>query len=642
MKLLRPVLLAALLLPLTTFAQSYTTSATTTKRARNLMEDAKGALLQQQYEQAVKPLEAATNEDPKFIDAFELLGEVYGQLGAFDKADKAFEQTIVLNPDYKPKVYYFLAQSYWESDKFDEAGTAAAKFLSYRDQFDEWVAKAQTIQRNAPFAKQAVANPVPFNPKNLGPNVNAVGIDDYSPSISADNSTLIFNRNVPTGRGMPQEDFYVSTFADSAWQPARDFGEPLNTPNNEGAQKLTADGRYLFFTACNRPTGNGSCDIYVAKIEGLKCTGVKNLGFPISMQTWDSQPSISADGKDLYFTSNDRPDAVGTYDIYVSHRQPDGKWGIPENLGNVINTPEQESYPYIHPDNQTLYFASAGHPGMGGLDIFVSRRGADGKWGTPVNLGYPINTKADDNGLVVSIDGTTAYYASKPKGRNDFDLYSFTLPQGMRPVATTYVKGVIRDKVTKQPVQASVELISLNDSTRRTVINSETDGTFLQSMPTGSQYALNISKPNYLFYSANFSLEKQTDASHPYVLNVDLEPVAVGSSVVLNNVFFDVDKYNLKEQSMTELNRLYEFMQSNPKVKVEISGHTDNTGSEASNKTLSENRAKSVADYLQSKGIATARLQYKGYGSTRPVATNDTDEGRALNRRTEAKIVSVD
>lgn len=629
------------LLPVTLFAQTFTTEGTTTNKARKSMDEAKGWVMQQQYEKAVKPLQDAASEDPNFYDAYSLLGEVYQQIGDHAKAVEAFEQAIALAPEHKPKIYYFAAQSYWAIDKFDDALRSAEKFLSYPNQNEQWIAVAKRIKANAVFAKQAFANPVPFNPKNLGPNINTVGIDDYSPSISADNSTLIFNRNYPGERGRPQEDFYISTAKDSSWTQAVAFGAPLNTEQNEGAQKLSADGRYLFFTACNRPQGFGSCDIYVSQLVNGVSTGVKNLGFPISMKTWDSQPSISADGKDLYFTSTGRPDATGDMDLYVSRRQADGTWGIPVNLGNTINTPFEESYPYIHPDNQTLYFASNGHPGMGGLDIYVSRRGADGKWGTPINIGFPINTKGNENGLVVSIDGTTAYYASTPKGRNDFDLFSFSLPQNVRPVTTTYVKGIIRDKATKKPVQATVELIALNDSTRRTVINSESDGTFLQSMPTGNEYALNIGKTGYLFYSANFSLSKANDATNPFVLNVDLEPVAIGSSVVLNNVFFDVDKFDLKSESKVELNKLYDFMKTNPKVKLEISGHTDNTGSEAANKTLSENRAKSVANYLQAKGIDAARLKYKGYGSTKPIATNDTDAGRALNRRTEAKIIGM-
>ena len=628
--------------PATLFAQTFTTESTTTNKARKSMEEAKGLLMQQQLEKAVKPLQDAASEDPKFYDAHALLGEVYQQTGQHEKAVGAFEKAVALAPDHKPKTFFFASQSYWAIDRFDDAARSAEKFLSYPDQFGEWTAAAKRIQANAGFAKQAVSNPVPFNPRNLGPNINTVGIDDYSPSISADNSTLIFNRNNPGPRGQPQEDFYIAAAAsDTTWEIAVAFGEPLNTPNNEGAQKLSADGRYLFFTACNRPAGFGSCDIYVGRVQGRECAGVKNMGFPISMKTWDSQPSISADGKDLYFTSTGRPNAIGEMDIYVSRRQEDGTWGIPVNLGNVVNTPFEESYPYIHPDNQTLYFASNGHPGMGGLDIYVTRRGADGKWGTPVNIGYPINTKRNDNGLVVSIDGSTAYYASTPPGRNDFDLYSFALPESMRPVTTTYVKGIIRDKVTKKPVQAAVELVSLSDSTRRTVINSESDGTFLHSMPTGTAYALTVGKTGYLFYSANFELTKATDAANPFVLNVDLEPVAVGSMVVLNNVFFDVDKYELKSESKQELNKLFDFLKSNAKVKVEISGHTDNTGSEAANKTLSENRAKSVADHLTRKGIDAARVEYKGYGSAKPIASNETAEGRAQNRRTEAKIISV-
>jgi outer membrane protein OmpA-like peptidoglycan-associated protein len=294
----------------------------------------------------------------------------------------------------------------------------------------------------------------------------------------------------------------------------------------------------------------------------------------------------------------------------------------------------------IHPDGKTLYFSSNGHPGLGGLDIFVSRKDEDGKWGEPQNLGYPINTKDDENSLLVSASGDIAYFASdREGGQGGLDLYKFKLYNEARPQMVTYAQGVVFDAKTKERLGARFELIDLESGEQ--VVESYSNpgnGEFLVSLPSGRDYALNVSREGYLFYSDNFTLSQES-ATAPKQLEVPLKRIEEGSSVVLNNVFFDVDQYKLKPQSKVELDKLIEFLKLNPELRIEISGHTDNVGTDEANKVLSQNRAQSVVDYLLENGISKDRLSAKGFGESKPIASNDNEEGRAKNRRTEFEVI---
>jgi outer membrane protein OmpA-like peptidoglycan-associated protein len=310
-------------------------------------------------------------------------------------------------------------------------------------------------------------------------------------------------------------------------------------------------------------------------------------------------------------------------------------------MSDTINTPGREETPFIAADNETFYFCSDGHPGMGGTDIFISRRLPNGRWGIPKNLGYPINTNQDETGLIVNPDGKTAYFASDRKGGyGGLDLYQFTLYDSIRPVTVTYMKGIVEDAKTHQPLSASFNLTDLQ--TGRTIMRSSSakeDGSFLVCLPVNKNIALNVSKNGYLFYSENFSLQDMpADAIHPFLKNIPLQPIDTGAIIVLKNIFFETNKYDLKKESQVELDKLVMFLKNNPAIKVEISGHTDNVGTHTSNQVLSENRAKSVTDYLIAHTIPAERLTSRGYAETHPIATNDTPEGRSQNRRTEMKI----
>ncbi|MCK5692459.1 MAG: OmpA family protein, partial [Bacteroidales bacterium] len=437
------------------------------------------------------------------------------------------------------------------------------------------------------------------------------------------------------------EDFFYSTQGESGWEPRLNAGVPLNTPDNEGAQSLTADGRTLWFTACNRRSGQGMCDLYYSTWEGDKWSSPKNAGSPINSRYSEKHPSISADGRTLYFTSN-RPGGKGSYDIWMSERTEDN-WSDPVNLGDSVNTPDLEQSPFIHPDQQSLYFSSTGWPGMGQGDLFLTRLIRESGWTIPENLGYPINTHDDDIGLSLNARGDRAYFASNRGEGTDTDIYSFEMPVELRPVPVSYMTGRVHDSRNMRGIKAVLQLIDLDTEEAVMELESQAgEGDFLLSLPTDRDYALNVSADGYLFYSDHFTFTGLHTQTKPFRRDVPLEKVRVGSVVVLQNIFYATGSYQLEPASRVELKRVYDFLQLNPAVGVEISGHTDNTGTPELNQSLSEQRAQSVVDYLVNKGIETRRLKAAGYGETQAVADNELEEGRAQNRRTELKILAID
>ncbi|HWK99190.1 MAG TPA: OmpA family protein, partial [Parapedobacter sp.] len=312
------------------------------------------------------------------------------------------------------------------------------------------------------------------------------------------------------------------------------------------------------------------------------------------------------------------------------------------NLGSAINTPYDESSPYIHADNRTLYFASNGWPGLGDKDIFKSRMDSEGHWEPPVNLGFPINDHQEQSALTVSMNGTQAFFSTRrPEDAiGGLDIYAFQLPEPLQPNPVAYLKGVIVDAESEEPVQAVVTVTDVGSN--RTVYKEQADyedGTFLAPLPFGKTYALHINQPGYLFFSESYPLDDSARINDAYEIRISLSRISVGKSETLNNVFFKTDQYTLLPESKSDLDQLVNFLNLNEHVRVEIGGHTDNTGQEAYNQQLSESRAEAVYNYLIDAGISVSRLTFRGYGQSQPIATNDTPEGRGLNRRTDFKIV---
>lgn len=617
-------------------------------KAIKFFEDAFKSYNAMEYEDALKFIEMAKKADKKFVEPYLLEANIYEENGYYQKEIDTYKTALKINPDFSPNTYYLLGETEYRMGFYNDAVIHLEKVNEFDDIKPRVERLTEDVLKRARFAFEAVKTPVPFNPVNLGDAINTK-LDEYWPSLTADEQTLFITRLVPVNPNLPaselngQEDFYYSKKQDDeTWGYANPLGYPINTDGNEGAPTVSADGQSYYFTACNRKDGYGKCDIYFSKRIGEKWTKPVNIGEPVNTKYWESQPSVSADGQRLFFVSG-RPEGKGNLDIWVSFLQDNGKWGKPINLGDSVNTPFKEMSPFIHPDGKTLYFASDGWVGMGGDDLFVThQKGTDTDWSKPQNLGYPINTNGDEMGLVVNIKGNLALFSSRREEEKGRDIFEFDLPENLRPDLVTYVSGKVYDAVTKETLGTEIELFDLATSKRVALLNSnEGDGSFLVCLPSKKDYALSIEKSGYLFHSENFSLKNAKDNLKNYHLDVPLNPIKVGNKVVLKNIFFETDSYELKDESKAELNKLIQFLNLNTLIKVEISGHTDNIGTASHNNVLSENRAKSVYNYLIANEIDKSRLTYKGYGFDNPIATNDTEEGRALNRRTEFKILGM-
>lgn len=592
------------------------------------------------FQSAEANLREAISLDKKFLEAYLMLGDLQTKQRRFSEASANYRAAVKIDSLFYKPVFFTLANAEMKSGDYQKALIHFNVYLSQEGMSEKNRHVAEKNLQNCEFALDAIKHPVLFNPESVGDGINTPD-DEYWPSITADGETLIFTRQQRldnASSSQSQEDFYISYYYDNKWQKAVNAGYPLNTRQNEGAQSLSSDGSYMYFTACDRQGGMGSCDIYYSAMYDGKWSEPANLRGPVNTSAWESQPSISADGRTLFFCSS-RPGGFGGKDIWLSRINDKKIWSKPMNLGKSINTEGDEMSPFIHFDGKTLYFASDGRPGMGGFDIYRSTMNEDSTWGVPQNLGYPINTYNDEMGLITNSDGQIAYFSSVRDVKNGKDIFSFNLYESARPDPVSYLKGKVYDSETGALIRAEYELINL--SNEKITLKSTTDGTgsFLVCLPSGYNYGINVSKAGYLFYSENFMLEGQHSMAEPFIKRINLKPIRVGEKMQLTNVFYEVDSWELRKESMLELDNLVRLLNVNKNVIIEIGGYTDSTGTAEYNLRLSEKRAMSVVNYLISKGIPSSRLKYKGYGNAAPIGDNVTSEGRKMNRRTEAKII---
>ncbi len=606
-----------------------------------------------EFKSALRNFRRAIDEEPKFIDAHIYWAAVQDQLGDTPAAVYGFSKALELDPQYDPKVMYTLALIYWRTNDYAEAAKWAKRFLESRSKNETMRAEVRLFYENCVFSIEALKHPVAITPTNLGPNINTAMME-YLPSISIDDSTLVFTRKIPPAN----EDFYQSRRTNGVWQMATPITE-INTPNNEGAQSISADGTTLVYASCAEGGDKCQLDLFISKWVDGKWGKPKNMGSTINTPGWESYPSISANADRIFFASK-RLGGKGEVDIWTSVLQKDGQWAIPENLGDSINTPGVDQAPFIHPDGNSLYFMSNGHPGMGGYDLYISHLGEDGKWKKPINLGYPINTKANEGSLVVSFNGKTAYYtytdtsvdskALQQKSFNDIktDLYTFDMPQHLRPQRVTFIRGKVIDGQSQLPVKATISVYAFGSKKALIQTQADATGAFISVLPAGKTYGLHVSHPEYLFYSDNFEVPIEGNGlDQPIPLLVSMQKikdstrVASSKPIVLKNVLFKSGSAALLEDSYEELNRLFQLLNSHPELKIQINGHTDNIGNETTNQTLSTARAKAVADYLQGLKISPSRISYRGFGKSKPIDSNETEQGRRNNRRTEFEISPI-
>lgn len=587
------------------------------------------------YGEAEKLLRKLVKKQPNYARAWVTLADLQIQLNQPSEAEKSYRQAIQAKSDFSYRPFFQLGRLQMARADYAAAKPNFESVLKFRGLPGNTMQDASLYLNQCQFAIEALANPVPYVAMNWGDSINSE-LDEYLPALTADDQTLIYTRkNGPTG-----EDFFISSKnADGSWKKASLLPPPLNSDGNEGAHCLSADGRTIYFTACYREDSKGGCDIYVSKLTSEGWSTPQNLGLAINTSHWETQPSISFDGKTLYFVSN-RPGGFGGSDIWMSRKNELGEWSKPENMGPYINSRKDEISPFIHYDDQTLYFASEGMAGMGRLDLYLSKRQPDGEFGPARNLGYPINTEKDESSLFVNMAGNLAMFSSESgdsRGKND--IFYFEIPEEIRPERAIYVKGRLVDAESRRPLAGKVEIVDL--STGAVVFSEITfpsDGRFLTSLPAGKAFAFNASRGGYLFYSENFTIDPKRSSD---VYEIALQPIKAGNEVILRNIFYQSNAATLQEQSLVELRKLQEFLAINPNMIIEIQGHTDNIGGKTLNTELSTQRAKNVYDALIRFGVNAKQLTYKGYGDSKPIAGNDTEAGRSTNRRTQFKVMQV-
>lgn len=588
----------------------------------------------------------------------------------FEASIKYFEELNTICPQYHADVPYHLGLMYYTSDKFSEAARAFAEFQRFPidDQaklpkdYDKKLKDVEEVLPELSFYTDFYKNNIPFDPV-LIKNVSTPA-EEYLPMLSPDNELLFFTRLSKIKRkGDPVtsdvEEFMESRRTNSEFGAARALPEPFNVGDSYGGVTISLNNKEMFVTICGPADARGyrNCDIFRTHFDMKldldkgqqvwEWTGLDNLGENINTPNgWESQPTLSADGRTLYFATQ-RENTRGM-DIFQSTRDDKGVWG-PAKPVEGINTEGDEKAPFMHTDSRTLYFAarpaqddpSKGHRGGGGYDIFFSKMNDDGSWNKPKNIGHPINTDQDEHGLIVSTDGRTAYFASNRfKGAGGLDIYSFDLPKDARPEDILVVKGEVRDEKGELVKDAQIE-IKYMDSRKVELINVDnSDGRYatVVKLKEGGDVILTVKKEDHVFDSRSFSI---ADTIRSGVASVDMtvQKIEVGKSYRVNDIKYDTKSAEITPASEFILEELITFLKENPSVKIRVDGHTDNVGGHADNLALSHSRAGNVVSYLKEKGIDGGRLSSKGFGPTAPVATNDTEEGRAQNRRTEFVII---
>ncbi len=609
------------------------TLSTKNKKAVELYTESDNFRVRGEYDKAIQLLQEAIEKDKKFDEAYFRLAQIYGVQDKLPLAIQYFEQGLTLAQSAsRSKIYlYELAQTELKLGHYKNTIDYSIKFLALEKADQKRIVQSTLWKGQAEFAMAHDQDVFDYRITVLSDTVNTFPMQ-YFPTVTADQSQLIFTARFGGARN-ENEDLVVSTKnADDSWNRPVSLSDNINTIRREGASTISADGRHLIFTVC----GERGCDLFESRRTGNVWSVPKSLGATVNTPSWDAQPSLSADGSELYFVS-DRPGGRGGYDIWYSQLSETG-WAKAVNLGAPINTPFDEISPYIHVNNQTIYIVSNGHPGYGGYDIYMASK-KEGAWASPGNMGKPLNDYRDQYSFIVTTDGTTAYY-SKEEGKNRSRLYKIQLPVNLIiSNKGNVLKGKVIDAKSKNPLRAHIELFDIQHNQRISAVESDSvTGQYLMVLPDGAEYALYVSRAMYLFQSLHFNYLQSEDIK-PVIHDVSLLPMEKEASVILNNLFFDVDHYELKQQSLTELNEIIKFLEMNESVKIEIIGHTDNSGSESRNQQLSLKRAGSVGEYLKKHGINPLRISQKGYGAQKPIKPNVSEENRKLNRRIEFRIL---
>ncbi|MDI3545876.1 MAG: hypothetical protein PWQ43_388 [Rikenellaceae bacterium] len=587
-------------------------------------------------------------EEYPIVNYYLAITYIYKPDNNFTLAEQYLKKVIDACPDEIPEAYFHLGKLAYTTNQKCDAINYFKKFLTYQGDFDTLLTEAKMLMEWSEEICKLINNPVPFNPK-LVKGISSQ-LDDYLVSLSPDNEIAYYTRKtkdyqISGYKSEPafQEKFYYSyRIADNVFDNGKEMPYPFNRNENEGGATITGNNKELIYTVCKMVTSPRqyyNCDLYSSKnIKGY-WTDIVPLERVNRPDTWESMPSVTADGRELYFVSN-RPGGVGGYDIYKSFKDENGEWSEPINVGEPINTPGDEKSPFIHTDTRTLYFSSNGRPGVGGYDIYYVKLNDNNEKPEVKNIGYPINTENDEIGFIVSIDGKYGYFSSnniKNESIGGMDFYYFPLYNEAKPEEVLLVKGNIKSEDTTKPIKATVQIKSM-ESKHITFIPVDEDGDYVASLLKNEDYLLTI-KGEDIVYQSTYVAAKDSITAPVIKLEMEVQPIEVGKHYRLHNIYFAFNSADILANSQKVLDEFIVFLNDHPTLQISIEGHTDNVGSDEFNLILSENRAKAVYNYLVNNGIDANRLQYKGFGESNPIATNETEEGRAMNRRTEFVIL---
>lgn len=621
-------------------AEAQTKYSSHSKKAIKNYEEAQLLLRQRKFPEAIHKLNVAVVKDPDFIEAHLRLAFSYELLRNLEGQQYHLEQVVRIAPKsmkYK-NVYYSLGKVYFNQGQYKKSMDMLLRLEQLGIDNPRMQAEVTKLNENISFALKSIQNPLDIHPVPLPAIVNAFPLQ-YFPVLTADENTIVFT----TREGLTfadDENIVVSEKDVSGnWSPPVSISPNINSTFNEGTCTISADGRTLIFTSCEGRKSYGGCDLYISRKTGKEWSVPKNLGPEVNSRSWDSQPALSADGRMLFFVST-RGGGIGRKDLWKTELGMDGRWRKAINLGASVNTKEDEVSPFLHVNGTTLYFASQGYPGMGGFDLYQTEW-KDSTWTTPKNLGYPINTFEDQVSLFVSTNGEKGYYSYEKKdasGRERSLLYKFAFPaESQISNKAIYLTGNIYDQATHQPLGASIKIYRLGEDQPTAVFIADTEtGKYYCVLNENQQISLYVEHKGYLFKSESFKISP--DSANAMHKDIFMEPIQKGSTVRLNNIFFDLNSAKLNAQSRTELVKMVELLSENPTISITISGHTDDQGTTDYNMKLSEQRAKAVYDFLINLGIAPARLTYKGYGESRPLQEGNDEKSRRINRRIEFSV----
>ena len=605
---------------------------------KKLVKKIEKLIQKKSYYEAIDALQN-TNQAAVF---FELKAEILWRSGDFFNAETQALKAIELCTDNFPKAYYFLGEIAYKRKDYVNADIYLKKAINLQIG-DPYYSDAIMLYENAKILAQIINNPVKFNPQ-IVKGVSTQD-DEYLPIISPDQELSFFTRrsdkmSLQDITTTTIEEFVFSKKINGDFEVGQALTYPFNLESNEGGASITIDNKILYYTKCIRDNkGYNNCDIYYVNRENGAWSNVQEFPKNISkIDSWESQPTVSSDGKTIIFSS-DRSGGYGKMDLYEISKVND-TWTSAKNLGSAINSNENEKSPYLHTDGKTLFFASTNFPSLGGFDIFYSRKDSLGNWQKPINIGYPINTVADEISLFVSTDGNQAYFASNNlNGIGGWDIYSFGLYEGAKPERVLFLKGDLLDE-NKQIIE-DVDLEIKNLTTQEITTIKVDAGTYVSSLTLAKDddVLITIKKEGFAFNSTYISTE-DTSFNSPSALNFEMQSLEQGKSFSIENIYFDNNSYELKRATNEILIEFAKYLEVNNTLIIEINGFTDNVGNQADNQLLSENRAKAVRDLILLQGISEKRVFYNGFGESSPITSNDTEKGRGQNRRTEFKIIS--